>query len=196
MCQINQPGGAHVGVERDAEEPFRRRGPLPPGRRPLPSSSGRLPHQIPEIHFWRPHARIFPRIWRGAHQSVHTRQPSVGADASAPAFQKLPEASRRDAEDFFGWRGPLPPGLPRTLTVRPNRPISHLRFTLTDPPKRAGRQCESEIWDLSIWSTLVARETSRKKKSQAAPRQTRVRTLDFLVLSAILCVQQFKIRLS
>ena len=135
---------------------------------------------------------------------VHTNQCTPVSQASAltrqrlpsRSLQKLPEASRRDAEDFFGWRGPLPPGLPRTLTVRPNPQISDLRFTLTDPPKRAGRQCESEIWDLSIWSTLIARETSHQTNSQAAPRQKRVRTLDFLVLSAILCMQQFKIRLS
>jgi len=34
---------------------------------------------------------------------------------------------------------------PPTLTIRPNRPISHLRFTLTDPPERDGFQGESEI---------------------------------------------------
>ena len=39
-----------------------------------------------------------------------------------------------------------------TLTTTPNRPISDLRFTLTDPPQKHGSQGESENCDWSVWS--------------------------------------------
>ena len=48
---------------------------------------------------------------------------------------------------------PLPP----TLTIRPNRPILDLRFTLTAFPYWGGSHCRSEIYDWLIWSYLEGR---------------------------------------
>ena len=42
--------------------------------------------------------------------------------------------------------------LPPALKIRPNLPISDLRSTLSDPPKRDGCRGESEVWDLFVWS--------------------------------------------
>ena len=43
-----KPGGAHVGVERDSEEAFGRRGPLASGRLPFPAGGG-MGYSIPVL---------------------------------------------------------------------------------------------------------------------------------------------------